>query len=168
MQNLKTALRHKLSDARKVAVLGVGSELRGDDAAGVAVARDVQEFIKKEGIGSAKVFLGETAPENLTGEIKRFAPTHVVIIDAVDLRQKPGAINIIDIENEACASFSTHRMPFRILKDYLCGFIGCEVIIIGIQPGSLAFNTGLSRKIQGSVKVVAQEIGSALKMVLLV
>ena len=166
MPRLKTILANRLRNARKIAVLGVGSELRADDAAGMVIAKRLKAYIKgkkQEERNSLKVFLGQTAPENLTGEIKKFKPTHLIIIDAVDFHQKAGAIGVVDLQAEAGVSFSTHRIPFQIIKDYLYKSIACETIIIGIQPESLEFCGGLSTTIQESVRVVCKEISEVLK-----
>jgi len=158
MLKLKTSLKNRIKDSKKVAILGVGSELRGDDAAGMAVSRQILQYIKEMKIDSAKVFLGETAPENLTGEIKRFKPNHLIIIDAVDFQKKAGAVGIIDDSGEGGASFSTHRMPMGILKDYFYKSIACKTTIIGIQPKCVNFGTGLSREIQLSAKAVSRDL----------
>ena len=166
MRRLKTILENRLRDAQRIAVLGIGSELRADDAAGMLIAKELKAFIKekkKEKRNSLKVFLGQTAPENLTGEIKKFKPTHLIIIDAVDFHQKAGSTRVIDLCGESGGSFSTHRIPAQVFKDYLYKSIACETITIGIQPESLEFCGSLSPKVQESVRAVSKEIREALK-----
>ncbi len=163
MLSLKRELKIRLKGAKRVAILGIGSQLRSDDAAGIVIARKLQVYIKKMKIKALKVFLGETAPENLTGEIKKFDPTHLIIIDAIDFQKKAGAISIVDTRREKGVSFSTHRMPLKIMKDYLYKSIACDMIIIGIQPESMEFCGGLSPKIQESVRVASEEIREVLK-----
>lgn len=162
MPALKKVLQNKLKDAERIAILGIGSEVRGDDAAGMVVARRLEGHIKDKKIKYLKVFLGATAPENLTGEIKRFKPTHLLMIDAVDINQKAGAVRVIDSYVELGASFSTHKMPIHIMKDYLYQSIGCKSIIIGIQPESLAFCESLSSKIHRCMEKLHIEIISVL------
>ena len=41
MLNLKVLLKDKLNKARRIALLGVGSEFRGDDVAGILVAKSL-------------------------------------------------------------------------------------------------------------------------------
>ena len=95
----QAALKQKLNNARRVAVLGVGSELRGDDIAGLLAAQQIEKTITEQTIlPEVRVFIGETAPENLTGEIKKFQPTHLIIIDAADLNKEPGHIEIMEPE----------------------------------------------------------------------
>jgi hydrogenase 3 maturation protease len=163
MSLIKRILSNKLKNARKVAVLGIGSELRADDAAGLLVAKELKAYIKgRKKKNLLKVFFGETAPENLTGQIKKFNPTHLIIIDAVDFRQKSGALRVVDIRLEAGVSFSTHRFPLEILRDYLYRSIRCETILIGIQPGSLEFCGAFSKGLRKSVQLACREIREAL------
>jgi len=156
MLRLKTALKNRLRDAKKIAVMGIGSELRGDDAAGVVVARQLQMYSKKKKTRRVKVFLGQTAPENLTGEIKKFKPTHLVMIDAVDFHGRPGAVKLIDSRHETGSSFTTHKMPAGIIEDYLCRSIACQTIIVGIQPKSLEFSLNLSCPIKKTVAALSK------------
>lgn len=163
MPALKKALLSKLKNAKKIAVLGIGSEIRGDDAIGMIVARKLSTCFKKNKIKSVKVFLGQTAPENLTGEIKKFKPSHLIMIDALDFNQAPGTICVLDSYKEAGPSFSSHKMPMHIMQDYLLRSIECKSIIIGIQPQSCHFCLGPSAKIQACSLTLPQQILSILK-----
>lgn len=163
MQKLKTALKNKLQNPKRVAILGIGSDLNADDAAGMLVARCLHKDLKKRRSSPAcKVFYGETAPENLTGEIKKFKPTHVVMIDAADFGRKSGEVVLIDASKIEGISFSTHRLPATIIAEYLIGSLGCQVVIIGIQPKSLVFGSLPSKEI----KKAAASLVSIFKEVL--
>jgi len=152
--DLKKALTNSLKGASRVAILGVGSELRGDDITGMVAA----EIIQKAAHGGLKVFLGATAPENLTGEIKKYAPSHLLIIDAADTASKPGTISLIDPKTVGGISFSTHMMPLKIMVDYMLKSIRCKAIIIGIQPKVLKFGSEPSPEVISSAKEVAKVI----------
>ena len=149
MPNLKNLLRDKLNKAERIGVLGVGSEFRGDDAAGVLVAKSLCSKIKSR---KFKVFLGQTAPENLTGEIKKFKPTHLLIIDAADIGRKAGSVTMLCAKDIAGAAFSTHRLPVRLIADYLTCVISCDTIILGIHPESFIFGKPPTEKIKKTVK----------------
>lgn len=164
MMGIKTILKDKLRNARRVAVLGIGSQLRADDAAGLLIAKELKTYLKNnKKRNQLKVFLGETAPENLTGQIKKFKPTHLIVIDAVDFNLEIGALRVVDICTEAGVSFSTHRVPIGILRDYLFKSIQCETILIGMQPGSTEFCGRLSRGMQESTQAASKEIREVLK-----
>ena len=159
MLNLKTILEKKLKNAKKIAVLGIGSELRADDAAGFLVA----EELKKIKDSKLKVFLGSTAPENLTGEIIRYKPTHIIIIDSADTDQKPGFILLISPEEVGGVSFSSHMLPVKMIVDYLIESLKCEIIIIGIQPKILTFGETISKEVKKSAKQISNVIRQILQ-----
>jgi len=156
MQKLIQGLKSRLNDADRVALLGVGSELRGDDAAGILVAESLIRGCRSRKL---KVFLGHTAPENLTGEIRRFKPTHLIIVDSADMGKRPGTVAFIDLDKLGGVSFSTHQLPLKVLADYIASDIGCRISIIGIQPGQLEFASAPTKEI----KKAAQEISAAIK-----
>ncbi|HQN05393.1 MAG TPA: hydrogenase maturation protease, partial [Anaerolineaceae bacterium] len=71
----------KTADTRcRVVILGVGNELRGDDAAGVLAVRKLLK--KKEKLDDVLIIEGAQAPENFTSVIRRFNPHLILIIDA--------------------------------------------------------------------------------------
>ena len=156
MQNLKTILKRKLKAADRIAVLGIGSELRGDDIAGMLVADSLRKFKDKN--KKLKVLLGATAPENLTGEIKKFKPSHVIIIDAADIGKKPGALACIDPEEIDKISFSTHQLPLSIMAEYLTQSLNCKIIVIGIQPKTIKFGFKFSKEIEKSAAYLSDTI----------
>ena len=153
MLNLKVLLKDKLNKAQRIALLGVGSELRGDDVAGVLVAKSLAAKVKNR---KFKVFLGETAPENLTGEIKKFKPTHLLIIDAADIGKKSGSVSMLCAKDIAGATFSTHRLPVKLIADYLSCSISCDTIVLGIHPESFVFGKLPSQKIKKAAKELSQ------------
>lgn len=165
MPDLKKALKTRLKGARRVALLGIGSELRQDDAAGTLVAEKLGKYPKPRRAGhpQLKVFHGATAPENLTGEIKRFKPTHLILVDTVEMEEKPGTILLLDADRVGGGiSFSTHKLPAKVLVDYFIKSIGCAVTIIGIQPKALEFGKPVTKHVQESVGHVARAIRGAL------
>jgi hydrogenase 3 maturation protease len=158
MQDLEILLKDRLKSAKRIAILGVGSELRGDDIAGILVAQEFNKPSKR-----FRSFIGGTAPENFTGEIKKFNPTHLVIVDSADMaKSKAGAIRLIDLKDISNFSFCTHRLPLKIMADYLIKCIDCEIIIVGIQPKTLDFGLSCSSEIKKSVKAVSRAIKKAI------
>jgi len=160
---LKTTLKKWTRDAERIALLGVGSELRGDDIAGLLAAKHFGMSSKKhKGRVTSKVFIGDTAPENLTGEIKRFKPTHLIIVDSADMGKKPGTVRAIDPNKAGGLSFCTHKLPVKILTDYIAESTGCQIMIIGIQPKRIEFCGVPSKEIQKSAKTIADTIAQSI------
>jgi len=160
MPDLTSQLKSRLCKAKRIAVLGIGSELRADDAAGMLVAQGLKDFHPRQ--RRLRVFLGSTAPENITGEIKEFRPTHLLIVDSADARKKAGSVILLQPQDLKGVSFSTHQLPLSILARYLSESFDCEILIIGIQPKSVKFGSGLSKEVRRAVKSVAQSISTAI------
>jgi hydrogenase 3 maturation protease len=139
----KTALSREIlklkSPARneklRLAVLGIGNEMNGDDAAGVLVAR---RLFKCVGTRSAiqdwlLVLEGGVAPENFTGPLRRFKPDLVIFIDAADMDTEPGHIELVPWQQADGLSVSTHTLPLSMLAGYLVEETGCQVVLLAIQ-----------------------------------
>ena len=163
---LSALLKASLQHARSLAIVGIGSALRGDDIAGLLVLRELRaamarsrpKTIHSEASERVRLFDGGTAPENLTGEIVRFQPSHILLVDAADLGLKPGAATLIEPEAVAGMSFSTHVLPLSILADYLKRALPCCIMILGIQPGPTGFSTTHSREISQAARRLARII----------
>lgn len=164
MTSLRAALKSRLHKARRIALLGVGSELRGDDAAGILLAEHAGKLYKESlnNYCKLRVFIGSTAPENLTGEIKAFGPDHVLIVDSADMGKKSGKAELIDPDKIGGLSFCTHSLPPKIITDYLVQSLGCGITIIGIQPKNIVFGSSLSKEVETSIKEISNIILEAM------
>lgn len=159
METLKK-IEDFLSNKEKTLILAIGSELKTDDAVGMYIADELLKYnLNKDNVCIIK---GATAPENFTGEIKKFKPSKMLIIDAADTGKKPGEIDIIDTNCVQGASFSTHMMPINVFIDYLLQHFDCKILIIGIQPEDLEFGLDITPKIKRTanslVKLIAKNI----------
>ncbi len=155
---LSTLLRARLRQMHRLAIVGIGSDLRGDDAAGLLVLHHLRAALVGHRTNTIRLFNGGTAPENMTGAITRFMPSHILLVDAADLGQKPGTLQLIAPENISGVSFSTHVLPLNILTAYLQRALPCQAIIIGIQPGLTGFSLTHSHAIDQAARRLARII----------
>lgn len=109
-----------------------------------------------------RTFLGATAPENLTGEIKRFAPTHLIVIDAADLDAEPGTITLMDPDSIGGTTFCTHSLPIKVMIDYLLDSFECHVTIVGVQPKTLEVGAAMSKEVLDAVESLTAMILDAV------
>lgn len=159
MESLKRSTRK--TDSR-IALLGVGNEFNGDDAAGVWIARRLHSVLRD----SLKILILDcgTVPENAFGELRRFKPEFILLVDAADIGDQPGGVKYIDPHDTSGFSASSHSLPFSVLSKYLEKEFNCAVGLLGIQPASLEFDAGLSSEVKSSVtsvvKILAVILGS--------
>jgi hydrogenase 3 maturation protease len=145
-------------------VLGVGSDLRGDDAAGLILCRRLEaRFSSLPDPLRFRVFMGETAPENLTGEIRKFGPSHLIIADSADFGRDPGTVVVADPVEITGISFSTHRLPLFVLTDYIEREMPCRMLIIGIQPSTLGLFHAVSEPVARSLDTLSESLISAIE-----
>ena len=74
------------------------------------------------------------APENHSYQLRRFQPDLVILIDAAQMNLAPGEIRLIDLNAIDGFGASTHTTPLALFAHYLRGELGCEILLIGIQP----------------------------------
>lgn len=154
---LAKKLAEFLKGSKVALVIGVGNEMRGDDGAGIALAR----MLKKT--GKMKVMEGGTAPENLTSRIKRLKPSHMIFVDAADFGGRPGEVTLADPSAVAGRSVSTHTLPLSLMAKYLESEIGAKVLIVGIQPEHAIFGGEMSPAVKRSVERLARELEKAFE-----
>lgn len=154
MLNLKKRLKKILEGCSRIAVLGIGSELCADDAAGMLLVRELRSMVAAQPFESLAFegFEGGNAPENTTGFISAFKPTHILLVDAAEIGASIGEYREIPAEEIPDVCFSTHTLPLKIIVDYLGKATGAIVSVIGIQPGNLDFGNQPTPEIQNGVK----------------
>jgi hydrogenase 3 maturation protease len=168
LQALREALRPTPQDPqtqepsrppRRVVVVGVGSSLRSDDAAGLCVAEELRTL----DLPNVLVLLGHTAPENVTGEIRTFAPSHVLFVDAAEFGAAPGSVRIFESADIGGMTSSTHTLPLAVIADYLTGELGCRVLFLGLQPKGVEFGERLSEEVAAAVADTVAILAQALR-----
>lgn len=158
-------LFHHRTNYPRIAVVGIGNELNGDDAAGVLVARRLQEKPRLKALASNSggspdqpallVLDTGPAPESFTGPLRRFQPDLILLVDAAELGELPGAIRWFEWDAVDGMSGSTHTLPPSMFARFLMNETGCHVMMIGIQPRQLDFDAGVSREVMGAVETLS-------------
>ena len=151
MESIQAFLQDWLKDAASLAVLGAGSTLRADDAAGMVVTERLAELFPQDQYPSLLFCPGETAPENYSGKIRAFAPSHLLVLDAADVGLEPGDITVIPHENVGGPTFCSHMLPLRVMINYLTDQIGASSALVGIQYQSLTFDGEMTEEVKAAV-----------------
>lgn len=128
--------------APRMAIVGIGSELRGDDAAGLEVARRLRPSAADR--ENLLVIEAGPAPEAFTGTLRHFRPELVVLVDAARMDTSPGSVLYLNWREVDGFRGSTHTLPLSTLASYLEKEIGCEVWLLGIQPACTEFDRPLT------------------------
>ena len=150
----------QMTRGARVAVVGMGHELRGDDAAGVAVVR----ALGADAAGNERLLTIDAgpAPENQIGPLLRFKPDMILFVDAAQMGEAPGTVRWVPWGQVDGAGISTHTLSPRVLARFLMRELGCEVLLLGIQPERCVVGAPLSPAAAGAVHSIARALSSAL------
>jgi hydrogenase 3 maturation protease len=147
-----------LQGCSKLAVLGIGNPLRGDDAVGLEILRLLKGKVPR----NVRLIESQTVPENFTGEVERFNPSHVLLIDAASFGAKPGVVKLVPPDGIEGVAISTHALPLSIFAEIVQKSVKARVLLLGVQPKTATFVEGLSPE----VKKIAKDIAEALLVAL--
>ncbi len=146
----------------RVAVLGIGNELNGDDAAGIVFAHIMLE----SGFENPHflVISAGTVPENFTGLLRLFAPDLVFLVDAARMSKDPGTACLLDFKSiGGCIAF-THTLPLNIFANYLADELGCKPVLVGIQPEDISMGMPLSSPVRATITALVYEFSEIFRL----
>lgn len=146
----------------RVAIVGMGQEFNGDDAAGLIAAREL--LSRGAELDRLLVIDAGPAPENQTGALRRFGPDLVLLIDAAQMSQPPGTVGWIPWQQTTGISATTHTLPPYMLAQFLTADLGCEVALLGIQPAANQIDTPLSPVVKAACRDVVDALGTILAL----
>ena len=149
---------------KSIRIIGLGNVLRGDDAAGILVARHLRG-LRQKGIETVEIESG--GPELL--EYIEGADL-AILIDAVQSGSKAGTIHFLDVTEGPIGLIvvphSTHGI--NILETLELGRVlqrfPKRVLLYGIEAGCVEIGERLSPQVNKAVKRVATRIRTALKL----
>jgi len=142
----------------KIAIVGIGNTIRGDDGAGPEL---IERLGKTQLTTHDKQLLlidaGEV-PENYLSKIVEFNPETILLIDAVDFNESPGKIKLVEQDEIINTGFSTHNSSLVLVINYLRNEIEADILFLGIQPKGTALMAGLSEPVEASVSEIEDAI----------
>lgn len=151
-----------LTGTQKLAILGVGNKDNGDDGIGLYITEILQAANLPEQV---TIFYCERVPEHFLGKIAKLAPNRVIVLDAADMKEVPGAIAIFPKEMISQGfHFSTHTLSLTMLEEFLKPEVP-EIVIsyVGIQPKQTKFMTDLSDECREAAEEFAELLIERIK-----
>ena len=134
------------------AIVCVGNELRGDDAAGTAVAGRIAAAVPWD------VYDTQTAPESFLVKIASRKPASVLLIDAIHFGGEPGAVKLFAPEDIGGQGPSTHGPAPLAFLEALRMMHPCRCAVLGIQPKQADLGAPLSEPVRQAVDLVVRAL----------
>jgi hydrogenase maturation protease len=156
-------------DRPGVVVIGVGNELRGDDGAGLAVARAVRKLIDpaERGVVTVRELAGD--PGTLLDAW--FGHQAVIVTDTMRSGAAPGTIRRVEARRDALPrrragrSSSTHGIGLEetIELGRALDRLPASLVIYAIEGARFDAGTGLSAEVGAAVPRLAQMVSGACR-----
>ncbi len=128
--------------------MGIGNPLRSDDGVGSLLIQELGQYDLPKNV---KLFNCEIVPENFTRLIKKFKPTHVILVDSAQLNEKPGTVKLVSPTKIGGIAFSTHTLPLTFLIRYLKEVSRAKIVLLAIQPKNIDFGSELTPELKDTL-----------------
>ena len=140
----------------RVAIIGIGNILRGDDGLGPQLIR----MLKDRSLENGQFLLLDTGevPENYLERIVACQPDTIILVDALDFGGSPGSIKLIQPEEIESSGLTTHNASLGLSVSYLKSRIDCNVVLLGIQPLNLEMGSELSEPIKQALSRIEESL----------
>lgn len=151
-------LRNNLTSAPRLALVGVGNELCADDAAGMIVARNLLNISPAQTAENLLVICAGTTIENVTGQLRSFAPDLILLIDAAEMGETSGTIRWLSMDSVAGVSAFSHSLPLSMVMRYLTLELSCPVALLGIQIKSNEMGGEICCEVRSAAEEIVEEL----------
>ena len=152
------------SPHKSVLGLGIGNLVMGDDGVGVLVAQQLQQRYRFP--DNVEVMDGGTLGLDLLPKLENIS--NLIMIDAVETG-KPAGTCVRLYGEELPIALETKLSPHQMgLKDLLAvsslmGHTPKEMVLIGVQPGSIDMEIGLTVEVEAQLEILIANVLSELK-----
>ncbi|MDD2851759.1 MAG: HyaD/HybD family hydrogenase maturation endopeptidase [Desulfuromonadaceae bacterium] len=153
------------SSQLSVLVLGIGNLVMSDDAVGVLVAQRLQQEYQFP--GNVEILDGGTLGLDLLPKLERI--TNLIIIDAVETGREAGSCVRLSGQELPIAlqtKLSPHQMGLKDLLavSELMGHTPQEMVLIGVQPGSIDMEVGLTPAVAAQLDTLVSAVLAELSI----
>lgn len=128
--------------------------MMGDDAAGMLVVQQLKASLPANSL--LCVVEGGPAPENCTGTIRKLSPGMVILIDAGDFHASPGSVGLFTAKEAVGISAFGHSLPLHVIGGFIESELNCPVLLLLIQPESIAYDQATTPRVNDAVQQVSQ------------
>lgn len=143
----------------RVLILGIGNLVMSDDGVGVKVVQKLQSRYRFP--AGVEIIDGGTLGLDLLPMLE--CVERLIVVDAIEIGEKPGTcvrLSDDDIPIVLETKLSPHQMGFKdlLVVSRLMGHSPREMVLIGVQPGSIAMDTELTPEVEAQVEVMLTSV----------
>ena len=150
----------KPDDWPRVAILAIEHSESYEDGVGVGIVRALAA--RKLTNGHLCLIEAGQAPETYSNVLRRFDPTHILLIDSVGMGKPPGAAVWLAAKELDSAENTPHASRLVEFVRYLNAEFNCDVMVLGIQPLPDTLDARTATAAQEAVQQVSEALYAAL------
>ncbi len=135
LTDIRDQLQRLITD-RSVVLMGVGNELRGDDAFGVMLGERIEHRI------APKLFVAHDLPEDYAVKAADLRPDIVLVLDAINFGGEAGELHLVAARDVPPAPGVTHRPSLEMMARFLEVDAGADTWVLGVQPQMTSVGVG--------------------------
>jgi hydrogenase 3 maturation protease len=158
---LSNNLEEFLCNLKHLVVIGMGNELRGDDAVGLEIVRRLKKY---EG-ATLSLFEGHMTPEAFIPSVCQLHPSHLLIADAAELHQRPGSWRLLSKNEIETGLFTTHSLPATIVADETHRRCHTQIAFLGMQPKTRDISLSRSKECLAAVEEIVSKLTKILQSI---
>jgi len=142
--------------------MGIGNFDRADDEVGLAVVEALEKLTLPDNI---KIINAGPVPEAFTGVIRRENPDYLIVVDAAQMDDEPGAIRVFTEKNVDSAYMITpHQVSMTMYMKFLRNELKkLKVLFIGIQPKTLTYMEAMCPEVKASVDFLVKYLEDLMR-----
>jgi len=145
------------SEDKELVLIGVGNTLRGDDAVGVEIVRELESKLKSENL---RILTVEDRVDLIPDLLKRTNPSLILVFDAADFGGNPGEVRIMSPAESSGKTTSTHELPLELMLRL--AEVSAPAYVVGIQIMNLGIGEGMSPPVREAVDEIVKFLMSIL------
>lgn len=131
-------------------IVGVGNTFRGDDGLGPFLVQELEGKVKADLLDAGEV------PESYLGRIIDSQPDTIIVVDAVQMQERPGTLAVIEIDELSKVSWSTHRLSLALFMKYVKEHTGSNVFLVGVQPAATELGQKMTLPMEDTLKILVR------------
>lgn len=126
--------------------------MRSDDYVGSLIVKDLSKIGRIN--PRVKLLDLENSAEAMPSTI---GSNGLIVVDAVEMRQPPGTIRLIELTDTTYPFYATHNLPMKLILQQATGELQAK--LLGVEPLNVEFGSRLSGPVQSARNKIVQHLG---------
>ena len=148
----------------RISIIGVGHPLFGDDHIGSWITDQLKKQIPTN-MEQFQIITAESNPENVIGPIRKFCPTHLLLLDAVS-GINPGEVALIPWSKGLALDTYLFSAPLSNFCTFIYNECECLITLVGIQINPPSMSMELSEGVQNTGQQIVDQLVPLLEVLL--